>query len=349
MAYVPILKGKAGEFLALGHASQEVQDQIRPVMEIVPDFDLRDLLETFCDHAMEHVPNGMVLTVDCGALPFVRVLEGDAGGPLLRVGESLMQRGIAMRPVFRCSDPHDALAEVAGVAAAHHQGACLRFATAADLSDVTPDNRQMRDLFRTIRLAPEEIDLLVDAGPVGSARTRESLVERVIDVLNGLSRWPWRAICVAAGAFPVNLRGFPRGVATAVVREDASLWREVAERWPGPQPDFGDFGVTYPRMLPKSRGTPDPNMRYTTGTEWQVFVYPRLRTGNDDFFILSHDLVNSSHWPATGAATSWGDERLAECAQLKRRKAGGGKEWRAWGTSHHLAVVTTQLATTGWS
>ncbi|MFC7264139.1 beta family protein [Streptomyces lutosisoli] len=347
MAYVPILKGKAGEFLALGHASQEVQDQIRPVMEIVPDFDLRDLLETFCDHAMEHVPNGMVLTVDCGALPFVRVLEGDVGGPVLRVGESLMQRGIAMRPVFRCTDSDDALAEVAGVAAAHHHGACLRFATAADLSDVPPDNRQMRDLLRTVRLAPEEIDLLVDAGPVRSARTRKTLIEGVIDVLNSMSRWPWRDVCVAAGAFPVNLTGFPRGVATAVVREDASLWQEVVERWRGPQPDFGDFGVMYPRMLPKSRGTPDPNMRYTKGTEWQVFVYPRLRTGNDDFFILSQDLVNSPHWPATGAATSWGDERLAECAQRKRRKAGGGTEWRAWGTSHHLAVVTSHLVATG--
>lgn len=48
MAYVPILKGKAGEFRALGHVSQEVQTQIRPVMEVVPDYELRNLLETFC-------------------------------------------------------------------------------------------------------------------------------------------------------------------------------------------------------------------------------------------------------------------------------------------------------------
>ncbi|MFJ9541905.1 hypothetical protein ACIRPX_32245 [Streptomyces sp. NPDC101225] len=347
MAYVPILKGKAGEFLALGHASQEVQEQIRPVMEVVPDFDLRDLLETFCDHAMEHVPNGMVLTVDCGALPFVRVLEGDVGGPVLRVGESLIQRGIAMRPVFRCTDPGDALVEIARVAEAHQNGACLRLTTAVDLSDVPHDNRQMRDLLRRVRLAPEEIDLLVDAGPVRSTHARKFLVEGVIGVLSSIARWPWRAVCVAAGAFPVNLAGFPRGVATAVAREDANLWLEVAERWGGPQPDFGDFGVTYPRVQPKSRGTPDPNMRYTTGTEWQVYVYPRLRTGNDDFFVLSQDLVSSTHWPATGASTSWGDERLAECAQRQRRKAGGGTEWRAWGTSHHLAVVTNHLATVG--
>ncbi|MFE2704522.1 beta family protein [Streptomyces mirabilis] len=346
MAYVPILKGKAGEFLALGHASKEVQAQLRPVMEIVPDFELRDLLETFCEHAMEHVPSGMVLTVDCGALPFVRVLEGDAGGPVLRVGESLMQRGVAMRPVFRPTDPVQELTEVSGVAAAHHEGACLRFSTALDFSHEVPDDSQMRDLLRMVRLPPEEIDLLVDAGPVRSASAGQTLAERTVDVLDGLSRWPWRHICVAAGAFPVNLRGFPRGVATAVAREDASLWRKVVERWCGPQPDFGDFGVTYPRMLPKSRGTPDPNMRYTAGMEWQVYVYPRLRPGNDDFFVLSEDLVNSPHWPPTGESTSWGDARLAECAQRRRSKGGGGTEWRAWATSHHLAVVTDQLTST---
>lgn len=347
VAYVPILKGKAGEFLALGHASRQARAQMRPVMEIVPDLELRDVLETFCEHAMENVPAGMVLTVDCGALPFVRVLEGDAGGPVLRVCESLLRRGVAMRPVFRCTDPGEVLAEVAGAAAAHQQGACLRFSAAADLCDVVPGSRHMRELLGTVQLAPEEVDLLIDAGPVRAARTRESLAEGIVGILDSLSRWRWRNVCVAAGAFPVNLTGFRRGVATPVVREDASLWRQVVERRRGPHPDFGDFGVTYPRMVPRSRGTPDPNMRYTAGAEWQVFVYPRLRPGNDDFFVLSQDLVSSPFWPAQGAATSWGDARLAECAQRKRPKAGGGTEWRAWATSHHLAVVTAQLSAQG--
>ncbi|TLS45975.1 hypothetical protein FE633_12565 [Streptomyces montanus] len=347
MAYVPILKGKAGEFLALGHASPEVQAQVRPVMEIVPDFELRDLLETFCEHAMENVPNGMIVTVDCGALPPGRVLKGEAGGPVTRVGESLGLRGVAMSPVFRGSDPDDVLAEVAGVATAHQQGACLRISTADDFGDSLPHEEQIHDLLRAVQLAPEEVDLLLDAGPVHSDRTREALAEQTIEALKHLSHWQWRHLCVAAGAFPINLTGFKRGRATPVVREDALLWREVIKRWQGPQPDFGDFGVTYPRILPKSRGTPDPNMRYTTAVDWQVFVYPRLRQGNDDFFTLSQDLVNSPYWPATGAATSWGDARLEERAQRKRQKAGGGTEWRAWATSHHLAVVASELTATG--
>ncbi|GFE27112.1 beta family protein [Streptomyces nigrescens] len=347
MAYVPILKGKVGEFLALGHASTEVQSQIRPVMEVVPDCDVRDLLETFCDRAMDYVPNGMVLTVDCGALPAVRVLKGDVGGPMVRVGESLSQRQVAMRPVFRGTDTDETLAEVRAVMAWHQQGGCLRISSARDAQELRPDDERVREILRTLHAVPEEIDLIIDAGPVHSRDRRAALTVEVLETLHHMARWPWRHECVAAGAFPVNLTNFPRGRATPVAREDALLWKQVCDRWRGNIPDFGDFGVTHPRMPLRTRGTPHPNMRYTTAADWQVFVYPKIRPGNDDFFTLSRDLVSSPHWPSTGAGTSWGDARLQDCAKRQRAKAGGGTEWRAWATSHHLAVVTSRLTALG--
>ena len=347
MAYVPILKGKAGEFMALEHATAEVRSFIRPVMEIVPDPDLRDILETFCDHAMDAVSNGMVLTVDCGALPAVRVLEGDAGGPIARVSESLDLRGVAICPVVRHTDTDDVVAEAASAVARHKRGACLRLTVAADSSESFPEKGQIRTLLRALKAEPEEIDLLIDAGPVRSTAGRDSAAERVLEVLRLLSRWRWREECVAAGAFPVNLTGLPRGQATPVPRLDAQLWQQVANRWDGEPPDFGDFGVTHPRMPVKSKGTPDPNMRYTTRSDWQVFIYPRIRSGNDDFFTLSQDLIASPYWPSTGAQTSWGDARLLDCARRRRPKAGGGTEWRAWATSHHLALVSDSLKAIG--
>ncbi|MGW5864671.1 beta family protein [Streptomyces sp. NPDC055239] len=347
MAYIPILKGKAGEFMALEHASQEVWSSIRPVMEVVPDINVRDVLETFCEHAMEAIPNGAVLTVDCGALPATCVLEGDAGGPVARVSESLDLRGRAMCPVFRSTDSRAVLDEVAAASTRHGHGACLRVSVADDASGPLLDRPQVQSLLRQLKREPEEIDLLVDAGPVRSSAERDGLVQTALDTLERLSCWRWRHRTIAAGAFPVNLTGFPRGCATPVARQDAQLWQRVADQWCGEPPDFGDFGVTHPRIPVKSRGTPDPNMRYTTQDCWQVFVYPRIRSGNDDFFKLSQDLVASVHWPQTGARTSWGDASLQECASRQRPKAGAGKEWRAWATSHHLAVVTNSLTALG--
>lgn len=347
MAYVPILKGKAGEFSALEHVTPAVRSCIRPVMELVPDPDVRDVLETFCDRAMDAVPKGAVLTVDSGALPTARVLEGDAGGPMARLSESLGLRGVAMCPVVRYTDTRDVLAEASQAIAAHQSGVCLRVSVAADIPECLPDHGQIRGLLRVLHLDAEEVDLLIDAGPVDSNVVRDRLADRALAALTTLSPWRWRRECVAAGAFPANLTGFPRGRATPVARRDAQLWQRVLSGCHGRSPDFGDFGVAHPRMPTKSRGTPDPNMRYTTPDAWQVFVYPRVRAGNDDFFTLSADLVASSYWPATGARTSWGDARLNECAMRQRSKAGGGTEWRAWATSHHLAVVTANLNTRG--
>ncbi|MFD2121852.1 beta family protein [Streptomyces cirratus] len=347
MAYVPILKGKAGEFSALEHVTPAVRSCIRPVMELVPDPDVRDVLETFCDRAMDAVPNGAVLTVDSGALPTARVLEGDAGGPMARLSESLALRGVAMCPVVRYTDARDVLAEASRAIALHQRGVCLRVSVAADMRDWLPDHGQIRGLLKVLRLDPGEVDLLIDAGPVDSGSMRDRLADRALAALTTLSPWRWRRECVAAGAFPANLTGFPRGRATPVARRDAQLWRRVLGQCDGKSPDFGDFGVTHPRMPASSRGTPDPNMRYTTPDAWQVFVYPRVRSGNDDFFTLSADLIASPYWPATGARTSWGDARLNECALRQRPRAGGGTEWRAWATSHHLAVVTSSLNALG--
>ncbi|MFD6910259.1 hypothetical protein [Streptomyces virginiae] len=346
LAYVPILKGKAGEFSALEHVTPAVRSGIRPVMELVPDPDVRDVLETFCDRAMDAVPQGMVLTVDSGALPTARVCEGDVGGPIARLSESMGLRGVLMCPVVRFADPRHVLAEASHAVAAHRSGACLRLSVAVDSSEPLPRRAQIRSLLRGLRLEPEEVDLLIDAGPVDSRLACDHLAARALTALRALSPWNWRRECVVAGAFPANLTGFPRGQATPVARRDA-LWRRVASMCHGRLPDFGDFGVTHPRMPVRSRGTPDPNMRYTTPSNWQVFVYPRVRAGNDDFFTLSADLVGSPYWPVAGASTSWGNARLAECATRQRAKAGGGTEWRAWATSHHLAVVTANLATHG--
>ncbi|MFE5241756.1 MULTISPECIES: beta family protein [unclassified Streptomyces] len=343
MAYVPILKAKAGELQALEHTTPLVRSRIRPVLELVPDPELvRNQLETFSDRAMDAIPPGVMLTVDCGALPVTQVLEGAAGGPLARLSESLGLRDVDMCPVVRVTDAESALREAADAGAHHRQGACLRVAAGPD--EALPDKERIRETLRSLRLAPEDVDLLIDAGPVRSRAGTDRLAERALEALDLLSRWRWRHVCVASGAFPANLTGFPRGRATPVVRMDLELWKSVARRWNGRPPDFGDFGVTHPRMPAPSRGTPDPNMRYTAQGNWQVFVYPRVLPGNDDFFTLSRDLVSSPHWPVTGPRTSWGDARLDECAGRRRTKAGGGTQWRAWATSHHLAVVTAELA-----
>jgi hypothetical protein len=68
VTYVPILRGKAGELTALGETSAEVRPAIRPVLEVLPDDRLKDVVQTFSRNAGNLLPKGLTVTVDCGAL-----------------------------------------------------------------------------------------------------------------------------------------------------------------------------------------------------------------------------------------------------------------------------------------
>ncbi|MEV4820115.1 beta family protein [Micromonospora tulbaghiae] len=112
---------------------------------------------------------------------------------------------------------------------------------------------------------------------------------------------------------------------------------------PEPRGQFSG-GADNPAMQTTGARGPLPSLRYTAGEDWWIYRWARHETGgNDSFYDLCQALISSDHWPAEGPDYSWGDSELARCA---RRQPGPGSatQWRAWGTSHHLAHVTSELA-----
>lgn len=348
MAYVPILKGRRGEFTALGQMEPAVQAHVHPIMEVVPDERLRDVMETFRGNAWNQLPPGLDIAVDCGSLwHHGRVGGVWTGRPMNWISEAFGAWLLALIPVFRSEDPRGALEEVRHVQRAHGCGAVLR----VDAFDVAAlglpaVSNRIRGALRTVRVAPEQVDLVLDAGHVpGNAAVAEALPP-VLDAVRWARRAAWRNVVVAAGAFPRSMRQLARGVPNRVHRWETELWRRVARAADGRPPHFGDYGVTHAALPRRGRGS-IPNIRYTVGQDWQVYVAPRTLPGNDDFFVIARQLLRSEYWPALGERTSWGDAELARCARRERARAGTGWEWRAWATSHHLSVVTEALRTTG--
>jgi hypothetical protein len=348
MAYVPILKGKLGEFTALGHMTAEVQAEVRPVMEVVPDAQVRDILETFRQNAWDHLPAGLDLAVDCGQL----WRHGPVGGvwhgpPLSWLSESFGEWLLNLIPVFRPYDPAEALAEVRAVQRDHGCGAVMRIGIQVLPADLAVADRLTADCLAELSLAPEETDLLLDAGHVPSDVAVAHAVPGVLYALRWASGAPWRSVTLASGAFPRTLRRLPRERLHRMPRWDATLWRKAAHALDGRTPHFGDYGITHTDMSTAPGRRAAPNLRYTADADWVVSVARPHHPGNDGFFTLCEDLLQSEYWPDRGESLSWGDSQLAICARRQRPKAGRPADWRAWATSHHLAVVTESLRTMG--
>lgn len=349
MAYVPILKGKLGEFTALGEMAPEVQADVRPVLEVViGDRRLRDVLETFRDHAWRHLPKGLDVAVDCGVL----WRDGPVGGvwtghSMNWLSEAFGAWLLPLIPVFRPHDPPGALAEIRDVQRAHGRGATLRLDVLQPPGGVRQSSRLIRDALHRVRLVPEQVDLLLDAGFVADDTALTEAVPAMLRCLNWAREAPWRSVVVASGAFPRSVATLPRGRVNRLHRWDAALWHKVARDVDGVPPDFGDYGVSHPVMPTRSGRGSIPHLRYTVGDDWHVYVALRQLPGNDDFFTVCRDLLRSDSWPVHGETLSWGDARIAQCARWGRPKAGTATDWRAWATSHHLAVTTRALRSMG--
>jgi hypothetical protein len=348
MAYVPILKGKFGEFLALGKMTAEVQARVRPVLEVVVgDARVHDVLETFREHAWRQLPRGLAVAVDCGALWESGPVGGVWTGHSLNwLSEAFGAWLLPLIPVFRPDDPAGSLREVRDVQRAHDEGALLRLHVRPG-TDTLEVQRSVRTALGHVRLAPERVDLVFDAGFVSGDTAVTGALPFMLNTLDWARTIPWRSITAASGAFPRSVANLPRERPNLLRRWDAALWRKVSGSTDGPPPDFGDYGVSHPVAPPRAGHSTIPHLRYTVEEDWVVHVADRQSSGNDDFFRICRALVQSDDWPDHAESLSWGDAQIAICARQGRLKAATATYWRAWATSHHLATVTDSLRTLG--
>lgn len=349
MTYVPILKAKQAELIALSHVSPTVSSQLRPIIEVVPNHGRERDLDLLLERARKCQGQSFALGIDLVNLddPLTPLAESGLS-PLQWLGDAFSAAGLRCVPVFRPDDDLTVLADVGVVAGRHNSGAVLRVGGAEADPDPVYLASNVHSALDEARLQPTVVDLLIDLWEISSARDVTRVTPIATSVLDwALSFGRWRSITIASGAFPASISHLPTNTSTPVARFDAQMWIAVHTARPQVSLDFGDFAMAHP-AVPESvppRG-PLPNLRYTHTGDWQVYRWRRTRPGNQDFHTLCEALTASAHWPSNGGTYSWGDQEIARCAS-GTGGAGTATQWLSYGFSHHLAHVTERLATLG--
>ncbi|CCH16309.1 beta family protein [Micromonospora lupini] len=318
--YRPILATRRrGELEALNHLDPAVAPLLAPILEIgTVDRSTRD--------ALRRLPVGLLPAVDVTGLPDSADTE-------------LARWDVPLMPVIGLAEGDRRLVTHGTAARAYARRALIRLRVAQDRAGPDADTTAVERIWRFTGLAPEECDLLVDAGDVccpADVRVAEPRVRRLLDWAR---RHAWRSATVAAGGMPPTLSRLPTDEPTRLERWDWQLWRRLTDVGV----DYGDYGVG-PALA--EHGDPGDRMltvRYTADDGWWVYRWSRRGgRGDDRFADLCRTLVAAPHWSRAGAAFSWGDHELLRRA---RRGAGAGSvaNWTAWSTSHHLAHVLAAL------
>lgn len=346
--YVPILKGRQGEFNALGEIQLSTRRNVLPLIEVVSSdpTDLERVIDS-CNRAMAKLITSWGadrVLLDGGLLDLSLDLRGRARGPLWELTEQARRAGVQAVPVIRLADDVLARTDATAACSTDGHGLCVRLVV-QDL-DEEPEDVELRleALLHDVGVARADTDLVLDIGAVDSELAARGGARIIVAFFRALATvQDWRSFTVAGGAFPEDLSAFQPWVVSRRPRFDALLYDQVVGKRLPREPDFGDYVVVHPQFKIGAPFAPPPQLRYTVAGEWLVLKGGHNdQRGNAQFFEVCEIISNMPEF--VGAALGAADARIAS---PREHGPGNGSTWCQISTVHHVDLVVSRLANLG--
>jgi hypothetical protein len=351
--YVPILKGKEGEYAALEVLSPEHKSNLMPLIEIpaIPYDFANECPAKSLDEHVAGIPERLKRA--CGTMPFYLDLPWFGQDETLADGKTALEAilrknvelGLGTTPVvYRQSSP-------AYLAAANTHtestgsGICIRLLI-EDFEDEIDIETEISRLLSSIPAANGATDLVLDLEDLGATSGTAVLVARsVLSMIPDKDRW--RRVILAAASFPEDLSDVSAATIVNLPRHEWDLWKTLQKR-PNALPRrdliFSDYAMSHPvgKTLDPRTMRMSANIRYTTDNDWLVIKGRNVRQyGFSQYFELCRLLIERPEY--SGRGYSWGDDYIADCA-AEIQGPGNATTWRKVGVNHHITLVTTELA-----
>ena len=196
-SYMPILKGRDAEFMAISHLPEAVFPTLLPLFEVVPEAEGPTRASiSFGVRVRERLPAHLVIAVDVHYLP--RLPEGQRG-PMRGIAEELEAQRISMLPVARLEDGKDRLTDIGYAVDLHDCGAVLRLGGEISDPDDVEAEQHLHRLHDYAGLEVEQVHLLLDMFEVRSSRDAIRAEPVTRKCVSWAQRYPWKSITVAAG------------------------------------------------------------------------------------------------------------------------------------------------------
>ena len=353
LLYVPVLKGKEGEFAALETLAPNIRARLMPLIEVPdvpydyandrPSKSLDDHIAGVADRLFRCCQD-LPLYID---LPWFKEEEELADGrvALEVVLADCAKKGVQVVPVVSRMSSLKYLAAAGSHAKTSDVGVCVRLLV-EDFEEEVDIDSEIERLLAACGANEDTSDLVIDLEDLGPEASRAVLVARsVFSMIKGHDSW--RRIILAAASFPEDLSEIDSARITTLPRREWELWKTLQRRpnlLPRPEIIFGDYAISHPvpKELDPRTMRMSASIRYTTQENWLVVKGRNVRQyGFDQYFELCKTLVKLPEF--FGKNYSWGDQYIAACA-LGQTGPGNATTWRKVGTNHHLTVIVQEIA-----
>jgi hypothetical protein len=343
-AYVPILKGKGGEYLGLRVLDDKTKDLITPLLEVIPvPFDYekgvpKKTLDAHCEKIAKDIFKAREtrpLFVDSPWLDPILKLSGGVH-PFAGLFNDFRSRSMMATPVTALSRDADYQSAVKLIVAADGRGVCIRL-EAKDFGDAATLEKNLNNVVSQLGLKRRDVDLLLDLRDQPSAVMAKAMIASLADPKQ------WRTLIVAGTAIPETAANLTKHVFHEIPRTEWSVHKALRKDKTIRPVVFGDYAVNHPGLseLDPRIIKPTAKIKYTTDDNYLFLVGKVYRTDTQQYRKMAKDLVKRPEF----THISWGDDYAMKASKSTPPAAVGSLQtWIQVGTSRHLTFVAPQVA-----
>ncbi|NUN09519.1 MAG: beta family protein [Ignavibacteriaceae bacterium] len=339
LKYVPVLKGKQGEFMALGFLETKLKSQIYPLIDLVPNSKKQlgkhiDKVITYFDKWGKQSP----IMID-GYMLADYNLQLNNLHPVVYLLNELTHNGFKCIPVVNTSAGPEYNELIIRTSEEYGFGSGLRL-----LRRAFDCNLLQQDISNALsNQNPKETDLIFDLRSLIDLNINDLSEYSMRSLEDVIFRYNWRNVILAGGSFPTDLAALAPDQVHVISRLHWKLWQALLEKGVSKIPHYSDYAISHPVFTEyDDKGmNASASIRYTYNDDYYIYRGRGTRQHTyKQFFAIAESLLNSSQY--YGAGHCLGDEFIRKCATDKK-KTGNLTTWRWVGTLHHLTVVADQL------
>ncbi len=339
MKYVPILKWKRGERIAIRNLDNDIKDQVSPLFTAMendePDtfalkvsrdwgeerpfyFDFHPTFldrnqyefDTFFSELLSEAKNNNVFLI-----PVISSKRKDSFIKLVNDNRDKIDLGISIR-LF--------------------------------ISDFEELDNIIDNILTNVDLRNNQIDIIIDLGQLELPNEILSSISVVVNnKIKEIKKYEFRSITLCGSSFPESLGGLDKNSISSKPRKEFTIWKDIYRNHNDVR--FGDYVSDDPKDIKIDHYVIIvPTIRYTFEDNWYI-----IRGEYDDnkpfdytqFHKLCNMLIGSDIY--CGENFSWSDNRIYECANTECTghdcNHGNLETWVQNAVNHHITYVVNQL------
>ncbi len=349
--YMPILKWRQGEYLALEQLESNIKSKVLPLVEIPPiewDFENNKIAKSIDEHLkpfskrLDKKWKNRVACIDLHCLEQTAYMKNGIH-PLKYVFQDVRKVNGRVFPVTGLTRIDSYQKAVKSIVNQDKNGVCIRL----EFNDLIRPNLRMNldSLVNYLKISLSDVDLVLDLGAPNFEPIDlfANLIRNSVKKLHQIGRY--RSFTIAATSFPESMGKLKQGV-NYLNRLEWHFFLEYCSKLKSSEQllNFGDYCIAHPKLLRLDMRivSPSASLRYTTDDAWWIYKGTNVRKfGLKQYRDICENLVNSGYY--FGRQYSAGDQYIWDCSCLAA-STGNLTTWRRVATNHHITKVVNDCA-----